>query len=132
MAPRKVLLAEDDVDDQNLFFDFLNQRDDIMLMPVAENGVALIDFLENTPREADLPHLIILDQNMPKKNGIETLEYLKEHTRYEHIPIMIYSTYTDDYLIKRSMAKGASWVVPKPVTKEGYNKMIDSFLKSHD
>jgi CheY-like chemotaxis protein len=129
MAPKKILLAEDDVDDQFLFNDFLGYRTDIVLMPVAENGVALVDSLESITEADDLPDLIILDQNMPKRNGLQTLQLLKETHRYTHIPVMIYSTYADQQLINEGSKMGASAVMPKPLTKEGYDKMIDAFLK---
>ena len=67
MKPRKLLLAEDDKDDQHLFNDYLQDRDDIVLMPIVENGVALFDLLDKIADHDGLPDLIILDQNMPKK-----------------------------------------------------------------
>jgi CheY-like chemotaxis protein len=130
MQPRKVLLAEDDADDQDLFYDFLRHRTDIDIMSVAENGVDLVNALDVIENEEELPHLIILDQNMPKRNGLQTLQLLKEHNRYAHIPVMLYSTYTDQQLMKSGAAMGATLITSKPITKDGYNKMIDAFLKA--
>ena len=129
MAPKKILLAEDDMDDQKLFYDFLRHREDIVLMPVAENGVHLFDSLEKITSADDLPDLIILDQNMPKRSGLQTLQLLKNTNRYAHIPVMVYSTYTDQQLIKISSEMGAFSVASKPVTKDGYDEMINCFLK---
>ena len=129
MSPKKILLAEDDIDDQKLFCDFLNHREDIVLMPVVENGVHLFDSLEKIASAEDLPDLIILDQNMPKRSGLQTLQLLKTTNRYAHIPVMVYSTYTDDQLIKISSEMGAFSVASKPVTKDGYDEMINCFLK---
>jgi CheY-like chemotaxis protein len=81
MAPKRILLAEDDADDQMLFSDFLFHRSDILLMPIAENGSALSDSLENIADPGDLSDIIILDQNMPKKNGVQTLQLLKASDR---------------------------------------------------
>jgi CheY-like chemotaxis protein len=67
---------------------------------------------------------------MPKKNGLQTLQLLKESERYIHIPVMIYSTYTDEQLKKNSFQLGASAVVTKPTSKEEYNKMMDIFLRN--
>ena len=128
MTPRKILLAEDDVDDQNIFYDFLHHRPDVILMPVVENGVALWESLEQINNADDLPDFIIVDQNMPKKNGLQTLQLLKATARYSHIPVMVYSTYTDQQLIDASTQMGASAVMSKPITKEEYNKMMDAFL----
>ena len=129
MAPKKILLAEDDMDDQKLFYDFLRHREDIVLMPVAENGVHLFDSLEKITSSDDLPDLIILDQNMPKRSGLQTLQLLKDTIRYAHIPVIVYSTYTDQQLIKISSEMGAFSVASKPVTKDGYDEMINCFLK---
>ena len=129
-APKKILLAEDDSDDQKLFYDFLKNRTDIIVMPIVENGEELIDTLNKIKDDAQLPDIILLDQNMPKRNGIQTLQFLKANTCFSHIPVMIYSTYTDENIIRMAIKIGASSVVPKPVTKDGYNKMIDDFLRS--
>ena len=131
MLPVKILVAEDDLDDQIIFHDFLQHRNDISFMPMAENGVALTEFLE-LAKETELPQFIILDQNMPKMCGLQTLQWLKKNQRYAHIPVMIYSTYIDDLLIKQGLTMGATHVMNKPFTKEGYSKMMDAFLKTRN
>ena len=128
MLPKKVLLAEDDVDDQTIFYEFLHTRTDLQLLPVAENGVQLLDYLHGLTADA-LPHLIVLDQNMPKSNGLETLETLKNDNRYAHIPVMLYSTYADQQLVEKGLKKGAALINAKPLTKEEYNQMMDGFLQ---
>ena len=129
MAPKKILLAEDDSDDQRLFQEFLKHRTDIVLMPIAENGVELMEQLQPIRDKNQLPDLIILDQNMPKRNGLQTLNLLKSHERFANIPIAIYSTYTDALLIESCMTAGACAVLAKPITKAGYNQMIEECLQ---
>lgn len=129
VSPKKILLAEDDRDDQKLFFDFLKHRTDIVLLPVADNGIILFDLLASIQDSAGLPDLIILDHNMPRRNGLQTLQLLKDTERYAHIPVVIYSTYIDKQLIDACTAKGACSVLPKPITKEGYSEMIDTVLQ---
>ena len=129
MAPVKILLAEDDLDDREFFFDFLIHRKDIEILPVAENGAALLQCLENISNDSSLPDLIILDQNMPVRNGLQTLCLLKDNKRYTHIPVVIYSTITDERLKEACSAMGASSIFVKPATKEGYDNMINDFLK---
>ena len=130
MFKRKVLLAEDDKDDQRFFNEFLKHRMDIILMPIADNGEVLFEILEDITESTDLPHLIILDQNMPKLNGLQALRLLKTDSRYAHIPVSIYSTYTDEELIKNGFASGACHVISKPVSKEGYHQMIDKLFEA--
>jgi CheY-like chemotaxis protein len=125
----KILLAEDDHDDQKLFCEFLEDRNDIYILPVVENGVELLESLELINIVTELPELIILDQNMPKLNGLNTLKELKKSDRYSHIPVMIYSTYTDVNLKYSCKEAGACAVMSKPLNKEGYHEMVDVLLK---
>jgi CheY-like chemotaxis protein len=99
------------------------------LISVAENGVALIETLNGLRDETAMPHFIILDQNMPKRNGLQTLELLKKHPRYSQIPVVIYSTYIEERLKQEGKNLGACDVLAKPVTQEGYNQMITTIIK---
>lgn len=123
---KKILLAEDDKDDQDFFHDFLHEREDIYLLPIASNGEELLNYLAHT---TELPDAIILDQNMPKLNGLQTLQQLKDTSRYSDIKVMVYSTSTDDNLIKRSNSLGATLVVSKPSSYKGYQRMIDELIR---
>ncbi|MFL5808658.1 MAG: response regulator [Flavisolibacter sp.] len=129
MLPKKVLLAEDDVDDQKLFYEFLRHRPDIILLPAAENGEDLLHSLKMIADDGHLPDLIILDQNMPKRNGVQTLQILKVDDRYRNIPVVIYSTYADKQLIEHASKNGAHKVAFKPITREEYHQMMDDLLK---
>lgn len=125
--PKKILLAEDDPDDRGFFFQFLSNRADLLLLPAVENGEEVVDYLEKA-HNGTFPDVIILDQNMPKCNGLQTLTILKNNIQYEKIPVFVYSTYTDDYLVKKSKQLGAQSVLEKPFSPEGYHKMIDEML----
>lgn len=130
MQTKKVLIAEDDEDDKSLLCLFLQNRKDITLMPIVENGVELIETLEKITDSSDLPDIIILDQNMPKRNGLQTLKILKETANYSSIPVMVYSTYLDQNLIKACTESGATELMTKPITEKGYHEMMDTFLKA--
>jgi len=125
----KVLLVEDDPDDRDLFLSFFADRKDIGLLPPAANGLELIDYLKAVLLDADLPDLIVLDQNMPKMNGRQTLEFLKSTPRYARIPAVIYSTYIDTRLIADCKKVGADMVAVKPIDNKGYQKMMNDFLQ---
>lgn len=127
MLPVKLLLAEDDEDDRYLFETFLKDRKDVIFLPPAENGVELLFYLDSISPNL-FPQLIILDQNMPKMKGKETLEKLKTDPKYMHIPVVIYSTYTDKDLINECMKAGALLVLTKPFTENGYHWMIDEIF----
>jgi CheY-like chemotaxis protein len=121
-------LVDDDADDRELFDFFFAERPDIKLLPSVCDGIELIKFLENTSAGEALPELIILDQNMPRMNGVETLKFLKSTERYGQIPSVIYSTYVDNNLIAACAELGVTMVAAKPLDNEGYQKMMDDFL----
>ncbi len=128
MNKKCIILAEDDNDDQFLFVNFLSDHPVMNLASAVANGEELIQVLENTDDE-DLPAAIILDQNMPKMNGLHTLKFLKSSDRYSRIPVMVYSTYINDVLIRNCMAAGASLVFNKPEDRDGYHEMISELFK---
>jgi len=129
MMAKRVLLAEDDADDKDLFITFFEGRKDISILPVASNGLELIDYLMKAKSAEELPDLIVLDQNMPLMNGKQTLQFLKSHERFSGIAAVVYSTYVDTTLIMDCKDLGAGMVASKPVDMEGYQKMMDDFLK---
>lgn len=129
MKRKRILLAEDDADDRAFFCEFLSDRQDIIILPVAENGEDLLEYLHNIPDNEELPDIIILDQNMPKLNGLQTLQALKSSNRFVHIITMVYSTYPDDNLLKKSKDLGAAMVMVKPATPGEYNEIIDALFR---
>ncbi|GAB3892648.1 hypothetical protein GCM10028803_05690 [Larkinella knui] len=128
LSKKKILLAEDDGDDRQFFVDFLGDRTDIELLPSVTTGVEVIDYLSGISWPEALPNIIILDQNMPKMNGIETLRSIKSTTWFSRMEVVIYSTYVGRELIDEGRKLGAVLVKSKPVTKEGYNEMMDEIL----
>lgn len=126
---KKVLLVEDDPDDRDLFTDFFKSRSDVDLLTPVGNGLELIEFLHTLKTDKHLPDLIVLDQNMPKMNGKQTLTYLKSSERFSHIPTVVYSTYAETTLVLECKKLGARMVAEKPIDENGYRKMMDDFLK---
>lgn len=127
---KRILLAEDDVDDSVLFEEvFSSLPPDEYALYTVDNGEEVIAFLNRINDPLLLPDLIILDQNMPLKNGKETLIYLKSVDFYRHIPVIIYSTYNDKNFIEECENLGVNAVVSKPDSYAGYIKMINTFLR---
>jgi len=123
MKYEHILLVDDDLDDRMLFEQILGETDPAIHLHCAENGLEMAAWLDQCPDE-DLPDLVILDQNMPKMTGRESLIFLKESPRYKDIPVIVYSTYqiNDFYFSCREL--GAMDVMPKPDTMQGYRNMI--------
>jgi CheY-like chemotaxis protein len=129
MKVKKIILVEDDPDDRDLFTSFFSRRKDIELLPSVGNGLELINFLQSILADDELPHLIVLDQNMPMMNGKQTLAYLKTSDRYASIPAVVYSTYTNSNLVIECKKLGAIMVASKPIDNDGYQKMMNDFLR---
>jgi CheY-like chemotaxis protein len=129
MKVKKIILVEDDPDDRDLFTSFFSRRKDIELLPSVGNGLELINFLQSILADDELPHLIVLDQNMPMMNGKQTLAYLKTSDRYASIPAVVYSTYTNSTLVIECKKLGAIMVASKPIDNDGYQKMMNDFLR---
>lgn len=129
MAKKKILLADDDADDRSIFEQILLEKKDVELLATVENGLEVIDYLKIVADSRHLPDLIILDHNMPRMNGRQTLGYLKSSDRYLHIPVVIYSTYSDNKLMDECASLGASMVASKPAGYDEYRAMINQFLE---
>lgn len=128
MLPKTILLAEDDPDDREMFAEFLASRKDVALASLATDGVALLHTLNKLSLTGSLPDIVVLDQNMPRQNGLQTLKALKERPMYQHIPVFIYSTYADKTLEAQCLQAGAVAVFTKPFTFNGYDEMINDML----
>ena len=86
---QKILLVDDDADDQLFFLDALRAVNDAIVCDVANNGIEALEHLETTP---PLPSLIFLDLNMPMMNGYECLEHIKKQRDFKDIPVVIFTT----------------------------------------
>jgi CheY-like chemotaxis protein len=124
---KKILLVDDDIDDRLIFEEILREMNDDSLVVYAENGLEMVSLLDKT-KEEELPDMIILDQNMPKMTGKESLVFLKESPRYKTIPTIIYSTYQVKDFYRECLILGARDVVAKPDSLRAYREMIEQFL----
>lgn len=122
-APFRILIADDDVDDVQLTKDCFVQNHLQIDVNQVENGQLLIDHLKHlaiTNQPKKLPQLILLDLNMPKKNGLEALKELKEDDYLKKIPVVIYTTSRAPKDIERAYQLGASCFINKPNSLEGW------------
>jgi len=127
---KKILLVDDDEDDRQIFAEIVCDVDTEAMVECAENGLDMISMLNKMPDD-ELPGLIILDQNMPRMTGKESLIFLKESPRYQHIPAIVYSTYQVRDFYQECLELGAQDVVPKPDSMQAYREMIEHFLVTH-
>lgn len=119
--PVSILVADDDADDRLLMRDALQESRLANPVYFVEDGQQLIDFLKRQgpyadPQDSPRPGLILLDLNMPRKDGREALEEIKADPRLRTIPIVVLTTSRADEDIVRSYELGVSGFVTKPVT----------------
>lgn len=121
---KPILLVDDDADDRLLFEEIYNDlgysKD---MLKQLENGQEVVDYISNA-KDEDLPSLIILDHNMPKMTGEQTLRYLKSKPEYSTIPVVVYSTSIFGQFADDCKELGAVLVIEKPGLYRDYNEMI--------
>lgn len=127
---KRILLAEDDEDDKMIFTEIVKTliAGSNIHFDAVDNGVQIMQALEGAPH---LPDLVVLDQNMPQLNGKETLELIKKSDRFNHIPVVIYSTYNDSRLSNECFRIGATQIITKPDSFEGFREMIKMLMQKY-
>jgi CheY-like chemotaxis protein len=92
-----------------------------------EDGEKLILWLDEVEAGTSLPSLIVLDLNMPRMNGTQTLKALKNNSRYKNIPVIIFSTSVNIIEMDECLKIGAVSYVVKPVTYKDCLQTARSF-----
>ena len=123
--PAIVLIADDDEDDLILTRDaFMENQLDSQLMFV-RNGEELMDYLhhkgEYNADNAPMPHLILLDLNMPRMDGREALLGIKSNPKLKLIPIVVLTTSKAEEDILKSYELGVNSFITKPVS---FNELL--------
>lgn len=123
MKPITILIAEDDPDDRYLAKEALSESRLANTLIFVEDGEELLQFLrhEGTYAAAKPPRpgIILLDLNMPRKDGREALHEIKADPHLRRIPIVVLTTSKAEEDILRSYDLGVSSFIVKPVTFEG-------------
>ncbi|BAV08554.1 Response regulator receiver domain-containing protein [Filimonas lacunae] len=128
MAPTiKILLADDDKEDQLILSDAFEQIGITNVVHFVDNGEHALVQLEKCFEDDVLPRLIILDLNMPRMNGTQTLRLVKQDDRFKHIPIIIYSTSLNNIEKDECIRLGAHSYIIKPLTFSEYVKSAEFF-----
>ena len=122
-SPITILMADDDADDRMLTKEALEESRVMNDLYFVEDGEELMDYLYGrgnyaAPAKAPRPGLILLDLNMPRKDGREALREIKADPNLRRIPIVIMTTSKAEEDIYRSYDLGANSFITKPVTFE--------------
>ena len=121
----KILLLEDDAIEVMKFKRVLSKQQVKHTVTEARNGEEALHLLEE---KSSLPNLILLDLNMPKVNGIEFLEKLKNNERFRHIPVVVLTTSSNYKDLKQCYQIGISGYILKPLKYEEYVLKFEMLL----
>ena len=121
--PITIIMADDDPDDRELAKEAFEECRLANQLQCVEDGEELLDYLCRRGRfehlsEAPLPALILLDLNMPRKDGREALKEIKSHPDLKRIPIVVLTTSKAEEDILRTYDLGVNSYITKPVTFE--------------
>lgn len=127
--PIVILMADDDADDRLLTQDAMTDARIINDLHFVTNGEELMDYLYRRGHYADMatsprPGLILLDLNMPKKDGREALQEIKADPNLRRIPVVILTTSEAEEDVYRSYDLGANSFITKPVTFESLVELM--------
>ena len=124
-----ILIAEDDADDRFLFKTAFEEKGYKDRIEFVENGIELWNFLERISEkeaiEKKYPSFILLDLNMPKKDGREVLREIKQHPDFRKIPVVVFTTTNSENEVKRCYELGANTYVVKPVSFDSLLKVVE-------
>ena len=122
----EILLVEDNPGDVRLTREALKEYKIINHVSVVSDGEAAMDFLMKTGdyNDAPTPDLILLDLNLPKKDGREVLIEIKQDKRTRKIPVVVLSTSENDADILSSYENYANCYISKPIDLDQFIKVV--------
>ncbi|WP_192579332.1 response regulator [Dyadobacter aurulentus] len=126
MSEKIVLLADDDSDDRYFIKQAIISSGLSIKLIEAENGAELIALLSHSTLAISL---IILDMNMPKMNGLETISEIKAMQRIASVPVVMISTSPSQDLLDKAYKAGVQSFMPKPNTFEEFIDLINFLNK---
>lgn len=122
----RILLVEDNPGDIRLTQEALKESSMDIHLDIVSDGEQAVDFLYKRNKYADAvrPNIILLDLNLPKKNGIEVLKDIKAQDGLNKIPVIVLTTSDADHDIAKAYALHANCYILKPVDFDDFAKVI--------
>jgi len=114
-----ILLVEDNEDDAALALRAFRKHEPTREIHVAEDGVAALEFLHGTTGTAPaspLPRVVLLDLKLPRLDGFQVLERIRQEPRTSHLPVVMLTSSAEHIDIERCYALGANSYVRKPIS----------------
>ncbi|MDQ3015777.1 MAG: response regulator [Bacteroidota bacterium] len=124
--PLHILLADDDEDDKLIFRDAINEVKVKTTLTLVNDGVQLMEYLQSI--DGELPAIVFLDLNMPRKGGIECLREIRNDSNLKNLSIAIYSTSASEQDIEDTFIKGANVYIKKPSDFNTLVKVLEEVI----
>jgi len=122
-----LLLVEDSPADVELVKEVLVEFDNDIELKLAKNGVEALEYLKRAfDSSEEVPDLILLDLDMPKMDGFEVLERIKENEDYCMIPAAVFTMSNAREDIMRAYRAGANCCITKPLGFEDFNQIMQA------
>jgi CheY-like chemotaxis protein len=121
-----ILLADDDEDDRLFFRDAFKELKLKTVLKMVNDGVELMEYLK-TPN-VQLPNVIFLDINMPRKGGKECLREIRQDERLKNLSVAIYSTSSSEDDIEDTLVLGANIYIKKPNDFASLKKVLSDVI----
>ncbi|TLU95888.1 response regulator [Dyadobacter sediminis] len=116
-----VYLADDDEDDRFFIREALESAGQQIEIFEAENGIELLSLIQQKSQSP--ASLILMDMNMPKMNGLETIAAIRSDPSLSAVPVVMISTSSNVSLIEKAYEAGVNLFIAKPSTFEEFNSM---------
>ncbi len=123
----RILLADDDEDDRLFFKEALEAIKIKTIVTTVNDGIELMEYL--LLPNALLPDVIFLDLNMPRKDGMQCLEEIRNNDALKELTVAIYSTSGAERDIEETFIKGANVYIKKPNDFSALKKVVEDALK---
>lgn len=121
------LYADDDPDDQEFFRSMVGDLDANLEVVLVNNGLELLQFLNNLAEGERLPCCIVLDINMPIWDGIRTLKALKVEERLRNLPVIMFTTSRSLRDNELCLKLGAQAFITKPINHKEFENLYHRF-----
>lgn len=127
-GPIEILLVEDNPGDVRLTREALKEGKVYSNLHTVKDGVEAMDFLHHRGKYKDVPRpdIILLDLNLPKKDGREVLQEIKTDDRFKRIPVVVLTTSKAEEDVLRTYNLHANCYVTKPVDLEKFMVVVKS------
>ncbi len=121
-----IVLADDDEDDRLFFKDAIEELKVRTVVNTVNDGVQLMEYLNNP--DIQLPDVVFLDLNMPRKDGMECLLEIRSDARLKDLSIAIYSTSSSEEDIEETFVRGANIYIRKPNDFGALKKVLSEVI----